>query len=577
MKKISQLKIFILFCGFFLPLLSFGQAFLGKERCMPAYEDCKAIHNAKNGKPAVCNDALNKCMVTDGGAVRRSDGSYQQMYHTGNPDFIRCRGQGLEPMTPEFNACMNKNKTVPIPTPRPEPTIMAARPAETPSSQPLKTCDLQCNQGEICTNFGAAPRCIPPSLEGECMGEGPQLPATFDSCVDFRLQTIRECEQQYLNLSQECSTKVEETTASCDEKNTPELNSASDLASKLTLQAGQASIQNACSDMAKVSVAANAGLAAYRTTCSNSMKTCKTTCTNLVNYVNSNPHCFSKTPQATQNAQEVSKSCDQFESRMSEAQQAIQNIGQTAASATGCSDATFGGRAETAAPTFPGMVDMSQVDCSKPESATNKVCVCAKNPNDPMCMQMQKTGGLVSQTDGGIDSSSRLKEPASQGMNFGEDLPTLPGIAQGSGSYGNDGQAVEGKQGGDVGLGAMADSVGRGSGSNAGGSNGSTAAAEAESSGGLGGFFGAVASIFRPSDSDPGKGAGAGAGKLDANKDGKNAKDANLRQFLPGGKYDPRLRGIAGAQGVDGITGPNSDIWQKIQNRYRVVSPSLHP
>jgi hypothetical protein len=46
---------------------------------------------------------------------------------------------------------------------------------------------------------------------------------------------------------------------------------------------------------------------------------------------------------------------------------------------------------------------------------------------------------------------------------------------------------------------------------------------------------------------------------------------------LPGGKFDPRARGIAGISGPDGITGPHSNIWQKIQNRYQAEKPKLIP
>ncbi|UOE99928.1 hypothetical protein [Bdellovibrio reynosensis] len=568
--KLIYLKLIFLFFGFLLPSVSSAQALLGQQRCMPAFNDCKEIHNRKNGKPSTCTAAYNECLVTEGGAVRRKDGTFKQMYHTSNPDFLRCKAQGIRPATPEFDVCMFGRKTVPVPTPRPNPTIMA----ESAAPAARRTCSQTCEQGETCATFGVTPRCVPISMVDECHGVGPQQPATFDSCIDYRMSMIDECETQYLSLSQDCSTRVEETTASCDEKNTPELNSASDLASQLTLSVGQASIQNACGEMAKVSVAANAGLAAYRTNCSTSIKSCKSSCTNLVTYVQQNQHCFSRTPQAAQNAETVAKSCDMFESRMNEAQQAIQNIGQTAASATGCSDATFGGRAETAAPTIDNSFSDAQVDCSKPESSSNKVCVCAKNPNDPMCFQTQKGSGFSAQTDGGADSSSRLKEPSADGMNFDGDLEGLPAIAQGSYSSGGDGDAVEGKQGGDVGLGSMADSVGNGTGP-AGEGDGAAVTEEGESSGG-GGFFGAVAGLFKPSASE-GSGSGAGSGNLNDGKNMKGAKGPNLRQFLPGGKYDPRLRGIAGAQGIDGITGPSSDIWKKIQNRYRIVSPSLEP
>jgi hypothetical protein len=34
---------------------------------------------------------------------------------------------------------------------------------------------------------------------------------------------------------------------------------------------------------------------------------------------------------------------------------------------------------------------------------------------------------------------------------------------------------------------------------------------------------------------------------------------------------------VAGSSGPDGITGPHSNIWQKVNNRYRTVVPTLLP
>lgn len=53
----------------------------------------------------------------------------------------------------------------------------------------------------------------------------------------------------------------------------------------------------------------------------------------------------------------------------------------------------------------------------------------------------------------------------------------------------------------------------------------------------------------------------------------------DLRQFLPGGMHDPtKNRGIAGQFiGRDGMTGPHSDIWKNINNRYQYKRASLLP
>jgi hypothetical protein len=69
-----------------------------------------------------------------------------------------------------------------------------------------------------------------------------------------------------------------------------------------------------------------------------------------------------------------------------------------------------------------------------------------------------------------------------------------------------------------------------------------------------------------------------GAAVGEKNSDAKNGLP-DLRQFLPGGYADPRAHvGVTGLQvGIDGITGPHTDIWKKIQNRYQVLQGTLQP
>ena len=64
-------------------------------------------------------------------------------------------------------------------------------------------------------------------------------------------------------------------------------------------------------------------------------------------------------------------------------------------------------------------------------------------------------------------------------------------------------------------------------------------------------------------------GGGSGNGNGAAPSASVKNKMPDLRQFLPGGLQDPtRNRGIAGQfVGLDGLTGPHSDIWRQINNR----------
>ncbi|WP_253696706.1 hypothetical protein [Bdellovibrio bacteriovorus] len=399
-----------------------------------------------------------------------------------------------------------------------------------------------------------------------------------------------QCYAQYESLLQQCNTQIDDTSYTCDEKNDSGMNNVASTASQLALLMGQqtsASVQAACSRMGDLSQAASGALAAYRLTCSESMKTCRSTCDSAVDYVKANPNCF-PTNSATQlsavnalsQAQSRRDKCDNFESKMNEAQQAIQNYGATSANATQCGEQNKGETSTTpdfckSTPNYPGCNPSAPVDCTKPELASsNKVCICTKNPLDPACFSQQKTADN-SQVGNLIDSSSRLA--ANKGDDLGGDLPGLPGIEHGQLPSGGYGDAVDGAQGGG-GTSLGGGSSGSGGGYAAGLEGEGNAARDENSANVNGGYYGGGGGGSglgggSGGDGQPGvrQPTAAGAGGAA----GKNGPD--LRQFLPGGKFDPRMRGIAGASGPDGITGPHSNIWHKIQNRYKVVSPSLLP
>jgi hypothetical protein len=71
-------------------------------------------------------------------------------------------------------------------------------------------------------------------------------------------------------------------------------------------------------------------------------------------------------------------------------------------------------------------------------------------------------------------------------------------------------------------------------------------------------------------------GSGGSGYQSSGGSNGNQKMAVDLKQFLPGGKQDPS-RSLAGISGPDGITGPNSDIWLKVNTRYRSVGPSMKP
>ncbi|XGC81324.1 hypothetical protein ACES2L_02355 [Bdellovibrio bacteriovorus] len=403
----------------------------------------------------------------------------------------------------------------------------------------------------------------------------------------------QQCQADYQNYYDNCSKEIDSTSYSCDEKNDAGMTGVADQASQLALMLGQqtgSNVQAACGQMANISQAANAAVAAYRINCSSAISTCKSTCKLIEEYVRGNPSCGpyflgpnSSTVAALANAQNLAKSCNNFDAKMNQAQQAIQNYGNTAANASQCENLTKGDPATAtpdfckANPTAPNCVEQAAVDCTNPSIATtNKVCVCAKNPMDPMCFNQQSSSGVTSFAGGGIDSSSRLNSSTGNSdMSFAGDIPSLPSIDQAAFSSSGPDDAVDGKQGSGAGVGGF---TGGGSGSSMAGAGGGSDGANrklAEAYAGGGGFYGGGGG-FKSGASGGGyagavPGAPPGSAGSDLNKNGQ----PDLRQFLPGGKFDPRL--MSGGAGRDGITGPSSDIWQKIQNRYRVLSPTLMP
>lgn len=95
----------------------------------------------------------------------------------------------------------------------------------------------------------------------------------------------------------------------------------------------------------------------------------------------------------------------------------------------------------------------------------------------------------------------------------------------------------------------------------------------------LSGFFGGGGGgLFGGGRSTGGGGSGGWFGGTNNNPQAAS-KTPDLRQFLPGAKFDPKKdRGIAGRiVSKDGISGPHGNVWRDISNRYQVKRASLLP
>jgi hypothetical protein len=385
-----------------------------------------------------------------------------------------------------------------------------------------------------------------------------------------------QCMAEFQELLNKCETGKSEATNSCDSTKDQGMSGVSSTASQIALVLGQAtsaSTHLACSKMAALSQAANAAVLAFQGTCQSSIGSCVSACSEAQNYIKQNQAaCFAGMSAA--GIEEQMKSymaqtntpislCKGLDAKVQQAQMAMNNIQQTAAASTACAQ-------ETAAipdlcisnPNLAGCKN-SIVDCSSPSMANDKVCICTKNPSDPACVTAK---GSNSPYGGSQDFSSRLNSNSTS--ISGDDIPGLDPIAQGSKSGGG-GRGVDGKVGGGAGI-----AGGEGGGGSMGGGSGGGGGPD-DPTAVTSGFYGAGGGM----GGGVGGGVGGAAGGRYGVQAGANraAGGPDLRAFLPGGKYDPRQRGLAGATGVDGITGPHTNIWKKIQNRYQATSPTLLP
>lgn len=399
-------------------------------------------------------------------------------------------------------------------------------------------------------------------------------------CPTSSSASATTCNTQMQALIQKCNESTSEAQNSCDDSQNTGLAQAQQAAVGIGSVVSQ-SVAAACSAMGKISQTANAAVAGYQMNCSASVSSCSSDCAAAMSYYNSTKGCSvdpslvgppgpPNTAFKTQ-ITETQKVCTGLNAKVQQAQQALNNFMATTLQAQNCDSLTSGTSSVTTELCLqnPSLAGCSAInmDCSNAAMASNKVCICSKNPNDPSCLATQSASNMTTSasTTPGLTSSS-----ASAG-DLG-DLGSTPEIAQGKMPTSGNDAPIDGKQGAGAALGGnSADGAAAGAAKKA---TGEAAAAEA---GVNAGFYGGGSG----GGSFGGSGGGGSGDPLNrfamaAGAAGK--KDGvNLRQFLPGGNMDPRARGLAGISGPDGITGPHSDIWQKIQNRYQVVGPSLMP
>ncbi|KHD88725.1 MAG: hypothetical protein OM95_07985 [Bdellovibrio sp. ArHS] len=432
--------------------------------------------------------------------------------------------------------------------------------------------------------FGLMPE-LPPPTDQETPGLIPESSSynakdndmTTDgtSSSGIHGETTSTCTENFDAEISVCESATLKAQSSCDESGS--LNDKlSNLASTTAILGGQKSamgIQESCTKMASYMKGANAALMAYRQLCNGGIAACVSACSASLT-----PRCKSGTASASVlgEAREAMTgnlgSCRAFSSKMAEANAALQNYALIQSNAQSCAMLTTGTGTTPEIckndPSFPGCSAQEKMDCSNPVMASNKVCICSKTPNDPVCRL-----GQVAHEDVKPLPSTDRRSPISQSGHIvdGDALSARQRMPANTGRSDYSADMVDGMQGGGASLALPNLRPGL---------QKRLKDKKIPDSPVLGGFY---ESGRTPKEKH--------YEKLNLDQNGKSVekiKAANsglqdspdLRKFLPKA-FSPKmpigLAGSADEAGIDGITGPHSNIWKKVQNRYEALKESLLP
>ena len=393
------------------------------------------------------------------------------------------------------------------------------------------------------------------------------------SSVDSSSKDEGKCNRRALeDLKKKCFLAKSEAIGNCDSENDEGVSSSVKNLASLAVGTG---IGSACSAFGKALGAANAAIAVYTGVCSDARGSCVSTCGALKRKLEvDGDFCYGTDPAGRAAKDQDYRIvvddnygiCQKLDAKVQQGVAAVNNTLGTVTGAQNCAaqvDTTLVYCKQN--PTAVGCANTA-TDCSNPSiAASNPVCICKLNRAAASCSQASARA-----VDSGMGSSDMSSSGLSGGTNGGK----LDGGLEDVSWQGRDwkpGNSTGDDPGGDKGGRPIQEGGAGGSGGGAEGAPGAGERAAMNVNSGLrGGGGGSGGGGFFASEEGGKGGAGGGNGNLASG-------NPDLRNFLPGGKYDPKTRGIAGVSGPDGITGPHSNIWQKINNRYQAERPKLIP
>ncbi|BEV70067.1 hypothetical protein Bb109J_c3487 [Bdellovibrio bacteriovorus] len=387
----------------------------------------------------------------------------------------------------------------------------------------------------------------------------------------------QQCREDYDAEVGACEQATLKAASSCDE-NGSGLSAAMNAITEVSVIAGQrsaAGIQESCSKMGRVAQAANVAVMGYRQLCGTSVNSCVSACSApLIPKCSGSQSSVSTTASARTAMAGNLSSCQGFSTKMTQAAAAAQNFATLKANSEACamlSNGTGGPDVCATDPTAAGCAQQAKMDCSHPDMALNRVCICSKTPTAPECMNQKASEETIAPYM--TSEGRKIGKPGSTAAIRDQvGFAGLQGHAQRPAS-GPD-YSVDGRQGTGASLGSP-NLQGRlqkrlkgakpGPDTNIlmGTQSASTKKDEPEKT-------------YEKVDLE----------NQDKEKTYKSltgyqmGTNPDLEKFLPKPGSPGAYRGLAGngaPSGIDGITGPHSNIWLKVKNRYEAVKHSLLP
>lgn len=370
------------------------------------------------------------------------------------------------------------------------------------------------------------------------------------------------CYEDYTTEISQCEQAKERAQRGCDEEGSA-LATVNNLASQTSILAGKATtsgIYDSCAKMGDYAKKANAAVFLYRQVCNASVAACGASCASI------KPKCresSDKFLRAQSRVSEFNNTCRQYQAKLSEANNALDNFAQLEMSASQCAMLSSGDPAEFCLKNPTNMLCANfSMSCESPEMATNKVCVCAKDPSNPICqpdLRSSSANSVVEYKNLNSSDHRLQKESAQLGST---DLPTKPKISVEESRSSFD-SALDGQQSSpNTGVRQIA-------------SNSNTPQEREKrmrkknSKDVLGGFYSFGQKEKIAEDGVPPR-------EEKANSGGKSklptTQTPDLSQFLP------NVRRKAGqANGANQIAGPHTNIFKQINIRYRSLTETLNP